>query len=74
MCQKHYIWNPAAWIAKILDIYQVLFAIQQISVIILPAFLLLTEALLVAVSICYCLIKYKAKQKHLLSYTSRKKK
>ena len=35
---------------------------------ILLAFLLITIVLLIAVSICCYLIKYKAKQKHLLSF------
>ena len=35
---------------------------------VLLAFLLITIALLIAVSIYYCLIKYQAKQKHLLLF------
>ena len=35
---------------------------------ILLAFLLITIALLIAVSVCCCMIKYKAKQKHLLPF------
>ena len=35
---------------------------------ILPAFLLITVALLIAVSIYYYLIKYRAKQKYLLTF------
>ena len=38
------------------------------SYYILIAFLLITIALLVTFSIYFCLIKYKAKQKHLLPY------
>ena len=38
------------------------------NIYILPAFLLITIALLIAVSIYCYLIKYQAKQKHLLPY------
>ena len=37
---------------------------------VLLAYLLITTALLIAVGIYYYLIKYKAKQKHLLPFTS----
>ena len=42
--------------------------ICETSFCILLTFLLITIALLIAVSTYFCLIKYKTKQKHLLPY------
>ena len=72
VCEKDYIWNPAAC-DEIIDAEETKIIPKNIICetkifYVLLTLLLITIALLIAFSIYFCLIKYKAKQKHLLLY------
>ena len=67
MCEKDYIWNSATCSSED-GKYLANFIVIQVFVFILLVFLLITVPLLIALNTYCYLVKYQAKQKHLLPY------